>query len=83
MREEIAKLCHDQWSGWMKYLFSKSIPYKPGEVQQFEGALIIPLWAVERWQRQIETKYKDLSEEEKDNDRREADKFLRRIKGEE
>ena len=76
MREKLAALCHRQWSGWMEYLFSKSIPYKPGKVQNYEGALIIPKWAVERWKRQMETDYSDLSEEEKESDRKEADRFL-------
>jgi hypothetical protein len=60
----------------MEYLFSKSIPYKPGEVQNYEGALIIPKWAVDRWQRQMSTSYTDLSEEEKESDRQEADRFF-------
>lgn len=71
LKEEIADLCHDQWSGWMKYLFSKCHPSKSEK-----GALVIPEWAVKRWKRQTETPYKDLSEEEKDSDRTEADKFL-------
>jgi hypothetical protein len=76
IRENVADLCHKQWSGWMKYLFSKSIPYKPGEVQNYEDALIIPKWAVDRWKRQMELSYSELSEEEKESDRKEADKFL-------
>ncbi len=76
MREELAELCHRQWVGWMKYLFSKSIPYKPGEIQNHEGAHIVPKWAVDRWQKQMNTPYNDLSEDEKESDRKEADKFL-------
>ena len=75
-REKLAELCHEQWADWMEYLFEKSIPYKPGEVQNYEGAVIIPKWAVDRWQRQMDTYYKDLSDSEKESDRKEADKFL-------
>lgn len=76
MRETLAALCHEQWSGWMDYLFSKSIPYKPGEVQAKEGAVIIPKWAVDRWKKQAWVSYNMLSEQEQNSDRTEADKFL-------
>lgn len=76
LREELAELAHSQWAGWMKYLFEKSIPYKPGEVQAEEGAMIIPKWAVERWMRQVETPHSKLPKDEQDSDRTEADKFL-------
>lgn len=77
IQERMADLCHRQWGGWMEYLFSKCIEYKPDSVQASEGSVIIPKWAVERWKRQILTAYKDLPEEEKETDRAEADKFLR------
>lgn len=76
MREKLAKLAHEQWAGWMKYLFGKCIKYKAGQVQAENGALIIPKWAVERWMRRSRTQYKDLSPAEMDSDRAEADKFL-------
>ena len=76
MKEKLAKLAHSQWSGWMGYLFSKCIEYEPNQVQAEKGALIIPKWAVDRWRRQAETDYTDLSKPEMDSDRAEADKFL-------
>jgi hypothetical protein len=72
MREELADLCHKQWSGWMEYLFSKCVPCEVNE-----KCIIIPAWAVERWKRQIATPYSELSEEEKNQDRQEADRFLK------
>jgi len=68
LREKLAGLAHDQWAGWMEYLFFKS--------KQVDGCVVIPAWANERWRRQVATRYTDLSEEEKDSDRSEADKFL-------
>ena len=69
-RECLASLCHEQWSGWMKYMFSKF-------ERQHNGDWWIPKWAFERWARQMNTDYKDLTEEEKDSDREEADRFIR------
>lgn len=69
MIEKLAKIAHSQWSGWMEYLFSKC------ELND-RGEMIIPKWAVDRWQRQIKTDYNDLPEEEKQSDREEAKKFL-------
>lgn len=69
LRERLAALCHTQWSGWMKYLFGKcGLAVNAGTV--------IPPWAVERWHRQMVTPYAELSEEEKDSDRAEADRFI-------
>jgi hypothetical protein len=76
LRERLADLCHEQWSGWMEYLFSKCPEYKAGNIQAYDGALIIPKWAVDRWQRQLDTPYDKLSKEEQDSDRKEADRFL-------
>lgn len=70
--ERIATLCHIQWANWMKYVFSKCD-------RTPEGTYIIPKWAVDRWNQQINTSYSQLSEEEKDSDRREAEKFIKLI----
>lgn len=68
-REALAALCHEQWSGWMRHLFSKSTP-------NGWGGELIPGWAVNRWMRQMNTPYEKLSEEEKESDREEADRIL-------
>ncbi len=67
--EAFADLAHQQWSGWMIYLFEKS----EGNP---DGTVTIPKLAVDRWMRQIRTPYKDLTEEEKESDRQEAIKIL-------
>ena len=81
LREELANLCHEQWSCWMRYVFEKcvSIPYQSGQVFRSDGTdgtVSIPAWAVERWTRQVNTSYDHLSADEQELDRREADKFL-------
>lgn len=71
--EDFSNFAHEQWSGWMEYLFSKSIK-KPN------GTVVIPKWAVDRWEHQMSTKYKDLREDEKNSDRREASKMIELVK---
>lgn len=69
LSEKLAELAHSQWSGWMKYLFSKG-------TFNADGTWTMPAWAVERWKRQMETPFSELSESEQNSDRAEADKFL-------
>ena len=73
-REKLAALSHKQWSGWMRYLFSKC-------PANSDGTVTIPTWAVDRWWRQMKTPYASLAEEEKESDRAEADRMLAVING--
>lgn len=70
--EELADLAHEQWSGWMGYLFEKS-------TENPDGTVIIPKWAVDRWKRQMNTSYEELSEDEKECNRIEARKFINTV----
>ena len=67
--EDGAKIAHSQWSDWMKHLFSKCTFLS-------DGTVIIPSWAVSRWTQQMTTEYADLSEQEKQSDRDEAQKYI-------
>jgi hypothetical protein len=69
IREQLAALAHEQWSGWMLYLFQKS---DDGP----NGSVVIPAELVSRWLRQMTATYAELPENEKDSDRDEADKML-------
>ena len=68
--EKLADVEHKGWSRWMKYLFSVS---KENE----DGTITIPKNKVDRWKRQMNTDYKDLSNKEKESDRKEVRKFLK------
>ena len=72
MKEEIASIQHDIWSGWMKYLFSKATLLENGSVN-------IRPEHVKRWERQMITPYSELPEKEKNSDRNQADKVLKII----
>ena len=69
-REKLAELCHKQWSGWMMYLFGK------GSHTAY-GTWVMPKWAVDRWTKQMATPYAELTKSEKDQDRDEADRFIK------
>lgn len=72
LREHLADLAHDQWSGWMKYMFGKcrELP---------DGSLVIPPNLVARWTRQMSSEYRALPENERESDRVEADKMISRF----
>ena len=74
--EPLADLVHEQWSGWMRYLFSKCREFTNASGEQ---EVAIPQWAVLRWRRQMQTAYNDLPEDEKASDRTEAHKFIELI----
>ena len=78
VREILAEFCHSQWSNWMSYLFSKCYPEK-SQFDRDNDNLVIPGVFVDRWMRQMNTDYEDLSEPEKESDRREADKLIYHI----
>jgi len=73
MRELLAAIAHSQWSGWMRHMFNK------GKMNP-DGTWTMPKWAVDRWTHQMNLKYDDLTEAEKESDRREADKFIEVMK---
>jgi hypothetical protein len=85
LREKLAELAHQQWTGWMEYLFGNC---RPGTARLDDGTeigngtMVIPQWAVERWRRQMQTPYAELSESDKNSDRKEADKVLALLEGE-
>ncbi len=76
LREKLAELAHSQWSDWMEHLFNKCSNPQIGKVAT------IPAEFADRWGRQMNTPYNELSELEKDSDRKEADKYLKVLESE-
>lgn len=71
--EKNAKLCHDIWSHWMNYILTQGeYIEKKGEEVSFS----IPIDKINCWKMQMLTEYEDLSEEEKDSDRRIAKRLV-------
>ncbi len=67
--EKGADIEHGRWARWQKHMFSK------GTVDE-NGVFHLPKEFVDRWFRQIDTKYSDLSEPEKESDRKETRNYL-------
>lgn len=64
---------HERWSRWQKRLHNSCILNE-------DGSLTIPKDKVDRWTRQINTEYKDLSESDKEKDRKEARRIITILK---
>lgn len=71
-----ADLEHARWSGWQKHFFGKCAI----ETDEKQAYMALSLEDYERWNRQIETPYAQLSEAEKESDRREVRSYLPLIK---
>lgn len=67
--EEMAAMEHTRWSKWQSYLHSKCIKNE-------DGSLTIPAGLVVHWERQISTPYSQLTEPEKEADRREVRPYI-------
>ena len=76
LREKLAALAHEQWSGWMRWMFKrgKFVPMKYDGV--FQTVWVMPGYLRERWERQMKTSYDRLTNDEKESDRTEADRVL-------
>lgn len=69
LREPLAALAHEQWSGWMQYMLAKC------QIND-DGSVTIPAKYHQALFRQMTTPYAELSELEKDGDRAEAERVL-------
>jgi hypothetical protein len=76
LREKLAELAHEQWSGWMRWMFrcGKFVAMRHEGV--FQTVWIMPGALRERWERQMKSPYSELPEREKDSDRVEADRMM-------
>ena len=66
LREQLAAIEHERWADWQKYCHRVLRDNNPSPEQ---GDIL------ERWDRQIETPYADLTELEKQSDREQVDRY--------
>jgi hypothetical protein len=67
--EPLAAAEHDRWAHWQRYMHSKGI-------RQQDGSLLLPAHFVGRWDAQMDKKYADLTETERESDREQVRKYL-------
>jgi hypothetical protein len=67
--ERLAAIEHERWSHWQRYLHSKG-------TRQPDGSILLPADLVARWEEQIEKKYLELSDKEKESDREQVRKYI-------
>lgn len=66
--EKLADIEHTRWSKWQEYVFSKMKREVINDIEYH----YLPNEFYQRWARQIDTPYTELSEAEKESDRKEA-----------
>lgn len=67
--EELAAIEHERWAHWQRYLHSKCLKNQ-------DGSLVIPAELVARWDKQMNTDYAHLTQNEKQSDREQVEKYL-------
>lgn len=78
--ETWAALEHSRWSKWQEYLHSKLYEIDDNRVSANNHLKILPTELWQRWERQINTAYSDLSEAEKESDREQVRPYIEDIK---
>jgi hypothetical protein len=68
LREQLAAIEHERWADWQRWMHGCC-------ARNADGSLTIPPHLVERWQRQIDTPYAALSEQEKESDRSQVNRY--------
>jgi hypothetical protein len=67
--ERLAAIEHDRWASWQRYVHDHCHRLD-------DGSLVIPADLAARWEVQIQTPYAELSEQEKDSDREQVQRYL-------
>ena len=67
--EALAAVEHERWSHWQRYLHGQC-------ERRDDGALVIPPTLAQRWSEQMSTPYDALSDQEKESDREQVQRYL-------
>lgn len=73
LKERLAFIEHERWSHWQNYMHSKCI-------KNSDGSLTIPADLASKWERQSETLFSDLTDNEKASDREQVDRYFPELK---
>lgn len=83
LREKLATIEHAQWAHWTRYMLdeiARTLGHNTTWTNSAMAELFEGVSCVQRWRRQIETDYDELTEKEKDSDREWADRVLHIIR---
>ncbi|MFT9113838.1 MAG: hypothetical protein ABF443_06970 [Acetobacter malorum] len=67
--DTLAAVEHQRWAHWQRYMHNQGIKLE-------DGALLLPADLVKRWERQMDTPFEELSEDEKDSDRDQVRQYI-------
>lgn len=67
--ERLAAAEHERWAHWQAYMHGKA-------ERRPDGGLLLPADLVRQWEEQIATPYADLTEAEKESDRKQVKRYL-------
>jgi len=70
--EKGANLEHERWARWQEYMFSKFVEHSNGKGEY----VCLSSDLFKRWSRQIKTPYSNLTEAEKESDRKETRNYI-------
>ena len=72
--EHLAAIEHERWSDWQKWLHTQGTKAYVAQ-EGLEAILALPMESVQRWERQIDTPYAELTEREKQSDREQVARY--------
>lgn len=67
--EQLAAIEHERWSHWQRYMHEKAH-------RNADGSLTIPATLVDRWERLMHTPYSNLTDEERESDREQVQRYI-------
>jgi len=79
-KEKLADIEHERWSDWQRYCHSKLSYVEYEHDGKTNAGYLMDAGDYTRWERQIDTPYSDLSEQEKQSDRDQVDRYWHLIK---
>jgi hypothetical protein len=67
--DQLAAIEHERWAHWQRYMHGQAS-------RRDDGTLILPADLVARWEKQIDTRYADLSADEQESDKEQVERYL-------
>ena len=71
--ERLAEVEHERWADWQKYIMSDVFKIVNNEYDIITLSMPIKQW--EEWERLVNTRYKKLTDKEKNSDREQVDRY--------